>query len=58
MHCGVKGKGKGSPILGFERWARCLSPVLGHQTLGGIVSHSSVHVGGRIFPPNPRLPSQ
>jgi len=27
-------EGKGSPILGFERWARCLSPLLGYQPLG------------------------
>jgi len=26
-------KGKGSPILDFERRAQCLSPVLGHQPL-------------------------
>ena len=33
------GKGKGSPIHGFECWARCLSPVLGHRPLGGIAVH-------------------
>ena len=27
----IKVKGKGSPILDFERRARCLSPVLGHR---------------------------
>jgi len=27
------------PILDFERRARCLSPVLGHQPLGGIAIH-------------------
>src|SRR6218665_2090749 len=49
-------KGKGSPILGFERWARCLSPVLGHQPLGGIAITSAA--GCQVFPLNPRLPSQ
>ena len=49
-------KGKGSPILDFKRWVRCLSPVLGHQPLGGIAIVSAV--GGEVFPPNQRLSSQ
>ena len=34
-----KVKGEGSPILDFECWAQCLSPVLGYQPLGGIAIH-------------------
>ena len=36
---GNKGRPEGLPILDFERWAQCLSPVLGHQPLRGIAIH-------------------